>query len=453
MYTLRFHDGSLVVEGAALDALPPGFVFDDRIGAPRGRALLYPEVVKHLRATGEKYQDNARKYAPIDDLRPVAIRAPRPYQREALEAWIAADRRGVVVLPTGAGKTLVAELAIAETQRPALVVAPTLDLVSQWYDRLRTAFGRAVGLVGGGAHELAELTVTTYDSAWLHLPRYGDRFGLLIFDEVHHLPAPGYLQAAEASLAPFRLGLTATYEREDGREVLLDAALGEVVYRKEITELSGEWLADYETVCLTVSLTPDEERRYQEARAVYTAFIRSHRIPIASPTGWQTFLREAARSRAGRAAFKGFQEAKRIAHGTETKLDLLAELLRDEWGRRVLIFTNDNATAWRVSRELLVPCITHQMDIKERRAVLDAFESGELRCIVTSRVLNEGVDLPSAEVGIVLSGTGTVREHVQRLGRILRPGHGKRATLYEIVAAGTTEERTSARRRSHDAYR
>jgi len=117
------------------------------------------------------------------------------------------------------------------------------------------------------------------------------------------------------------------------------------------------------------------------------------------------------------------------------------------------VFTHDNETAYRVSRTFLVPCISHQTDIKERRAILDAFESGVLPVIVTSRVLNEGVDMPAAEVAIVLSGTGTVREHVQRLGRILRPAADKQAVLYEIVAADTAEVRTSSRRRKHDAYR
>lgn len=453
MAKIRFHAGSLVVDGLPDELLPPDFRLDDRVGLPRGPAWRYPELVIAAKARGIELEDEARRYAALEDLALLTERTHRPYQTEAVAAWRAAGRRGTVVLPTGSGKSVVAELAIAETKRGALVVAPTLDLVGQWYDRLRRAFGHEVGVVGGGHHEVHDLTVTTYDSAWAHMPRLGDRFGLLVFDEVHHLPAPTYRGAAEASIAPFRLGLTATYEREDQLEHTLDALIGPVVFRREIVDLTGDFLAEYETVCLTVHLPPDELERYQEARRVFTSFLGQHRIPIGKPGGWQVFLRHAARSRAGRAAFKAFQESRAIAHGTESKLDLLAELLEDEAGRRVLIFTNDNATAWKVSREFLVPCITHQTDLKERRALLAAFEEGRLPVLATSRVLNEGVDLPSAEVAIVLSGTGTVREHVQRLGRILRPGHGKQAVLYEIVAAGTAEERTSARRRNHDAYR
>jgi superfamily II DNA or RNA helicase len=457
MWTLRFHGGTLVVQGADLDLLPPGFAFDDRVGHLRGPAWRYAEVVRGAKRLGIPVQDDARAWPLDQPMRPLARRAPRPYQAEALVAWREAGRRGSVVLPTGAGKTFVAELCIADTGRPTLVVAPTLDLVGQWHARLATTFAQPVGILGGGHHEVQPLTVSTYDSAWLHLHRYGDRFGLVVFDEVHHLPAPAYLTIAEAAMAPFRLGLTATLEREDGRHEALSELVGPVVYRKEITELAGDFLADYETVRLEVQLSDDEQSRYDAARSQLADFLASEGIRLGAPGGWQAFLRASARSRIGRSAFQAYQESRRIAHGTERKLDLLDALLVQEKGRRTIIFTHDNATAYRVSRDLLLPCISHQTDIKERRAILDAFEAGTLPTIVTSRVLNEGVDLPAAEVAIVLSGTGTVREHVQRLGRILRPGvdaqgRRKQAVLYELVAANTAEERTSARRRRHAAW-
>jgi superfamily II DNA or RNA helicase len=99
-----------------------------------------------------------------------------------------------------------------------------------------------------------------------------------------------------------------------------------------------------------------------------------------------------------------------------------------------------------------VPAITHQTKTKERRAILQRFHAGEYTVLVTSQVLNEGVDVPAAGVGVVLSGTGSVREHVQRLGRLLRKFEGKQAVLYEVVARGTAEEFTSERRRQHHAY-
>ena len=131
---------------------------------------------------------------------------------------------------------------------------------------------------------------------------------------------------------------------------------------------------------------------------------------------------------------------------------LLEELLRRHHQDRIIVFTNDNATVYDISRRLLLPAITHQTDLTERKKLLTAFKNGALRTLVTSRVLNEGVDIPSANVAIVLSGTGTVREHVQRLGRILRKAEGKRAVLYEVVVAETAEEQTSRSRRKHIAY-
>src|SRR5262249_41567937 len=155
--------------------------------------------------------------------------------KAALDAWRAHKSRGVVVLPTGAGKTFVATLAIAATKRSTVVVVPTIDLLNQWYDVLAAAFGGAIGIVGGGYHEPDDITVTTYDSAYLHMERLGNRFGLAIFDECHHVPSPSYSLAARMCISPYRLGLTATPERADGRGA--DDVIGPIVYRKEIDEL------------------------------------------------------------------------------------------------------------------------------------------------------------------------------------------------------------------------
>ena len=450
-WNFRFHDGTLVVEGASSEDLPSGFVFDSRVQAHRGAAFLYPKLVYSALERKIPYND-AKRWNKCPDLLHRAQKEPRDYQREAIGAWCEAGYRGTVVLPTGSGKSFVAELIVALMSRPTLVVAPTLDLVGQWYDVLRVAFNEEIGIVGGGHHQLERITVTTYDSAHIHLPRYGDRFALLIFDEVHHLPAPAYLEACKASMAPFRLGLTATLEREDGRERLLEEYLGPVVYRQDIGMLSGEFLSEYETIRILIDLSESEKNIYKESREEYLQFLRDENISMGGFRGWQNFLRLAARSKRGRSAFLAHQRAKKIAHGADSKLQALESILKKERGRRTIIFSNDNATAYMVSQRYLVPCITHQTPVKERRALIKYFGEGVLPIIATSRVLNEGVDIPSAEVAIVLSGTGTVREHVQRLGRILRPAESKKAVLYELVSAQTSEEFTSERRRRHDAY-
>ncbi|HEY9794832.1 MAG TPA: helicase-related protein, partial [Leptolyngbyaceae cyanobacterium] len=156
-----------------------------------------------------------------------------------------------------------------------------------------------------------------------------------------------------------------------------------------------------------------------------------------------------ARSQAGRRAMLAHRQAKEIALGTDGKLRILADLLAQHYPERSLIFTNDNATVYRISQAFLIPAITHQTPVKERHDILTHFREGEYKTLVASHVLNEGVDVPDARVAIILSGTGSEREYIQRLGRVLRKGtdNNKLALLYEVVAEDTTEEGTSQRRR------
>ncbi len=448
---VRFDGGTLVVEGFAAEELPREFVFDPRVGFPRGPASAYAGLVLPLHKARIPWEDDARAYSELGRAW-VSSREPRPFQTEALAAWRSAGRRGVVVLPTGAGKSHVAEMAIADAGRSALIVAPTLDLVGQWWSQLRRSFGDPIGVIGGGSHDVQSLTVTTYDSAWMQMPRLGNRFGLLIFDEVHHLPGPSYASAAEMSIAPFRLGLTATLERPDGGHGRLESLVGPVVYRREINDLAGEFLAEYRTEVLSLPLTAEERLAYDAARATFRGFVDARGLSLGG-AGFQRFLREASRSAEGRAALGAWRESRRIAFGATEKLRALGEILERHHHERVIVFTADNATVYEVSRRFLVPAITHRTDVKERRRILDAFASGALPVVATSRVLNEGVDVPSAGIAVVLSGSATVREHVQRLGRILRRSEGKQAVLYELVAAESAEEVTSRRRRDHDAWR
>jgi superfamily II DNA or RNA helicase len=451
---LRYDAGTLVLSGASAEVLEalPGCRPDPRTGSHRTEARYYRALVEHLRQQAIPYRDEARAYEPTPwPLR--ARREPFPHQTEALETWWREGGRGVVVLPTGTGKTHLAVLAIERTSRPAIVVTPTIDLLNQWYDELMSAFAVPVGLLGGGAYDLQPLTVTTYDSAYIHLERWGNRFGLLIFDEVHHLPGPTYLTTAVGSLAPYRLGLTATPERADGLESLLPDLVGPIVFRREIKQLAGEFLADYRIERRYVELSPDEEERYQRAREQYRRFVEERGIAMGGPHGWQRFLRESCRSVEGRAAFQAFREQRRIALAAPAKVELLERLLDRHRGDRVLIFTYDNATVYAIARRFLIPAITHQTRTRERREILVRFHSGEYPALVTSQVLNEGVNVPAAGVGIILSGTGSVREHVQRLGRLLRKHGDKQALLYEVVTRDTAEEYTSDRRRQHHAYR
>lgn len=459
-------DAKLVFRGGTLELYcrtpetpaPPAFSFDARVRALRAPASAYAELVLWARENAITLDDQARRY---DVLAPPHVKlAPlRDYQREALAAWMQSRgpkelaSRGLVVLPTGAGKTHVAIAAIAKRLRSTLVVAPTLELVRQWVERLHEAFDLPIGVVGGGSHDVQPITVTTYDSAHLHMEHLGARFGMLVFDECHHLPTESYAFAARGSIAPFRLGLTATPERHDGAEDPYLDLIGPTLFRKDIVELSGSALASYETNKISVELEDDERREHDEARALYRAFVAQHRIAMGSPRGFQTFLRMTASSREGQRALAAYRLQRRLGLFGAGKLRALAKLLGDHRSDRVLIFTEDNQAAHRISAEFLLPVLTHRTKVKERVALMADFRSGVLPVLVTSKVLNEGVDVPEANVAIVVSGSGSVREHVQRLGRVLRAREGKRAILYELVTADSSDEGRSARRREHSAYR
>ncbi|MDP7253223.1 MAG: helicase-related protein, partial [Planctomycetota bacterium] len=151
-------------------------------------------------------------------------------------------------------------------------------------------------------------------------------------------------------------------------------------------------------------------------------------------------------------AFLAYRNQKSIAQASGAKIRELEDLLARHRFDRVIIFTSDNKTVYKISRKFLIPAITHQTKVKERHEILQRFNAGDYPFLVTSKVLNEGVDVPAANVAIVLSGSGSVREHVQRLGRILRRAQDKHALLYEVVAEDTAEEYVSSRRRQHSAY-
>jgi superfamily II DNA or RNA helicase len=452
MAVLAYRGGTLELSDVPSELALPEFVsWDGRTRTHRAAGRAYAELVLFFRDAGVALEDRARAY---EELASGALvhRAPRPYQDEALAAWRKARGRGVVVLPTGAGKTHVAMMAIDQRRRSTLVVAPTLDLVRQWYDLLRTTFGIPIGIVGGGTHEVKPITVTTYDSAYIHAEHLGARFGMIVFDEVHHLPGATYALSAELSIAPFRLGLTATPERTDGRESLLDTLVGPLVYRRDIVDLEGQFLSDYETTRVAVELSPEERREHDAERAIYRSFLARAGIQMSKERGWSDFVIRSSRSAEGRRAMQAYRRQRELAFSAPAKLDYVERLLDEHRDDRVLLFTQDNATCYALSRRFLVPAITHQTKVKERSEILEGLASKRYGAIVTSKVLNEGVDVPDANVAVVVSGSGSVREHVQRLGRVLRKRDGKHAVLYEIVTAQTAETFTSERRREHSAY-
>lgn len=453
---LDFHLGTLTLSDCPTSGVPGEvsayFTRDERSGGYRARACDYAAIYLALRGAGADFVDAARKFTPLELPPPELVL--RPHQTQALNAWQKSGFRGVAAMPTGSGKTILAVAAIARIQRPTLVLVPTIDLLTQWTQVLERFFKCEVGMLGGGSREIQPLTVSTYDSALLNMEFIGDRFAMLVADECHHLPGAETRLAAAMCIAPYRLGLSATPELPDDRAEVLRDLIGPTVIEVRIDELEGKSLSPYRIDTIRIPLDPDEEQLYLENRAVYTAFLRRNRITFSRNGDWGRFLQLCARSPEGRHVMRAFLEQRRIARGGKAKLRTLWELANRHVGERMIVFTADNSTAYEIGRIFYWPVLTHHTKAAERKEFLERFRTGEYPVLVTSKVLNEGVDVPAATVGVVLSGSGSVREHVQRLGRILRPSPGKlQAVLYELISSDTSEENVSRRRRNHDAYR
>lgn len=377
---------------------------------------------------------------------------PRAYQQAALAAWLAHGGRGMVVLPTGAGKTVLALMAVAHAGVRTLVVVPTIELLHQWREALVQKLGlpaAMVGIIGGGVRQSRPITVITYDSA--AMPRRKlDTWGLLIFDEAHHLPATAYRRIAESAPAPLRLGLSATPDRSDGRHADLATLVGPEIYRQGPRALARDrHIAAYREQRVFVSLSAAEQSRYDALTAEYRWYLATHRSDLGGsygPAMFEALIRRSSFDPAARQALAAQRKARMLALNAESKIQAVERLLEQHQGDRVIVFSEYNLLVDQISKRLLIPAITYRTPADERKATLAAFRSGAYTKLVTGRVLNEGVDVPDANVAIVVSGSSTPREYIQRLGRVLRPKPGT-AVLYELITRGTSEEHSARRRR------
>ncbi len=387
-------------------------------------------------------------------LPPLSV-TPRPYQKEALTAWGKARGRGIVILPTGAGKTVVALMTMEAMKVSTLVVVPTIDLMHQWHDTICARFGLQtdeVGMVGGGFRTKRPITVITYDSAAMPRRDLSD-VGLLIFDEAHHLPSPSYRTIATRCPAAFRLGLSATLERTDGRHDDLQTLIGPTVYERQPATLARDkHIADYKVKRVYVDLTDDEQARYDQLSAEYSWYMAANRTKLMM-TGcanlYEAMIRQAGHDPAARQALRAHRESRMLAMNAESKVKQVEQLLQEHKGDKVIVFSEWNAIVNDMARRLCLPAITYRTHADERRDILDQFRKHAYSKLVTGRVLNEGVDVPDANVAIVVSGSSTTREYIQRLGRVLRPKPGH-AYLYEIITRGTSEVKSARRRKPQE---
>ena len=453
---LSFDRGTLLLAGlgrARVDGLfgQERWCWDRRVSAWRCDAIHYAAVRAILSSgLGDDWHDGVPRPSRVAWPR-VALPRLRKAQEEALAAWREAGGRGQVIMPTGTGKTEVALAAMRQTAVATLVVAPVRDLMYQWHRRILRGLGRDAGIVGDSLRDIRPVTCTTYDSAYLHMAELGARFGLIVFDEEHHLPGPRRREAALLCAAPLRLGLTATPERADGLDADLDWLVGPVVYRQEIPDAKGRTLADYDVVRIPVALRDAEQQRYDQASRVVRAFLTDRRSDDKT-YDWRKLCAESGKDPEARRAQKAYYAKKSIEDRATEKIRVLEDLFRLHAGERVLVFAGSNAMAMDVSRRFLVPTLLAHSRKRERHAVLEGFSEGRFPVLVANRVLDEGVDVPAAKVAVVIGGGASTRQAKQRLGRILRRQGAARATLYEVVCENTKEVDRSRQRRRSDAY-
>ncbi len=345
--------------------------------------------------------------------------ALREYQREAVEGfWHGGS--GVVVLPCGAGKTLVGAAAMAQAQATTLILVTNTVAARQWrHELLRrtTLTDEEIGEYSGSRKQIRPVTIATYQvmttrrkGVYAHLELFDEHdWGLIIYDEVHLLPAPIFRFTADIQ-SRRRLGLTATLVREDGREGDVFSLIGPKRYDAPWKDIEAQgYIAPADCVEVRVTLTEHERLLYATAEP---------------------------------------EDRYRYAATTETKTRVIESLAARHGGEQLLVIGQYLDQLADLGERLGAPVITGEVPVKERERLFDAFRAGEITTLVVSKVANFSVDLPEASVAIQVSGSfGSRQEEAQRLGRLLRPKHdGRAARFYAVVARDTLDQDYAAHR-------
>jgi len=441
--TLEYQKGTIVVKG--LDSLPFS-TLDSRTNYLYSNGINYKKITEYLNGKNIKYDDRVLDLLPISSLPKIKVKL-RGYQLEAIENWCL-EKMGSIVLPTGAGKTIIGLKIIEIVNSPTLIIVPTLDLIKQWTKILSRNFDIEIGNIGGGIENIRPITVSTYDSAYIKAPWIGNKFLLIVFDEVHHLPAPSYRLIAETFVAPYRLGLTATIEREDHLEQDFPYLIGKSTFQITAKELAeNKYLADYVIERKKTFMSSEEYLKYKESMTTYHTCLKKIGLKMNSNNAFKRLIMMSTNNTMARRALVARNNAIDIALNSTSKMDEIRKILGENKDIKTIIFTQHNKLVYEISNDFLIPFITHKSSKEEREDVLTGFKDGRYKAIVTSKVLDEGIDVPDAQLGILVSGTGSSREFIQRLGRLLRPKNdNNEARLIEIVSSGTSETVTSERR-------
>lgn len=349
---------------------------------------------------------------------------PRSYQMEAANAFVGEGTTGgsgVIVMPCGAGKTIVGLAVMEKLQCETLILTSNLTSVHQWIDEIvtkTTISPEQIGEYSGQQKQVMPVTASTYqmltyrkqkNGEQLHLDLFNQReWGLIIYDEVHLLPAPVFRATADIQGAR-RLGLTATLVREDGCEKDVFSLIGPKWYDLPWRELEEEgYIASAKCYEIRVGMASEDRQRYEQSEPKFKF---------------------------------------RLAAENKQKLAMIKALIKQHAHRQVLIIGQYLNQLRYIAAELGAPIITGSMPQAERDHLFEAYRQGEISILIVSKLANFAVNLPDASVAIQISGSyGSRQEEAQRLGRILRPKAGKEAYFYSIVSEGTREQEFAAQR-------
>ncbi len=382
------------------------------------KAMLksFEEKSRKKKIKSKKKRTIAVKALPIFKAELPALRS---YQREALDAWLR-EKRGIIVLPPGSGKTLIGIYAVRSLERNTLIVVPTIELLRQWLKELRKYFAD-VGVFYGGQKDIGKITVITYASLTRHsgLIYY---FDLVVFDEIHHLAAPKYSTILEKLNGKPVLGLTSTPEREDNRHLSLISRIP-VVYRRTFADLKM-WLSSIEVIPVKVKLTNDEARVLKK---------------IESKIGYVSsllygFEDEEEDYREILKVLMNLSTIKRLfLSEAESKIAKAVELVQRMSDDRVLVFTESIKSCEEIAKRLRKLGVNAQPYHSLHRVPLRLWGI-DYNVLVSVRCLDEGLNVPSCKCGILVSSSKSMRQLTQRLGRLLRPYQGRKAVLYTLYS-------------------
>lgn len=402
---------------------------------------------------------------------------PRAWQQEALDAWLDAGRRGVVEAVTGTGKTAVGILAAADAVargRRVLIIAPGVDLLDQWHAKLTSDLPSArLGRFGNGFEDSLvdhDVVVSTIQSAYRYVMLPAGYEGVLIADEVHHYGARQYSEALEEAFAE-RLGLTATYDRDDnGVAQFLNPYFSSNIWgrgRHSVVVAGCDYergladgiLARFRVALLGVGFSDGEQEKYEELDSIAgrarSSLINAYGCP-SQPFG--EFMRcVTALSKGGNEDGRVTRLAWRYLGAFNKRRTLLADCTRKLEAlrmltpifaetERALVFTETVESAeWAAHtiRQGSVPALafTGQLDRQQRKCILTDFRRGKIRVLAAPRVLDEGVDVPEADLGVIVAASHSRRQMIQRMGRVIRPNaDGRPATFIILYVRGTSED-------------